>query len=263
MELDPRNQVVWLPLEGLDVVIRKDLSGATVGPDLIISGPVDVSVSDLRGIGWVASATAQRVVSFGPDLADPSPQLTINAIGHPRAVEAGTLDVGVWIGNDEGSVFRLRPQDGVLTDAWDLGSGGIREIALDEVAGAAWIATRSGTTGDLYYLTHADSTRRLIRSGLINVADLAVDPVSGDLWISERGEPGIGAGRLTRVARDGATLATLAAIEPYGIDVDPVDGTVWVSDLRSDRILRVDRNCAILSRSPLLSEPYAVRVHIP
>jgi len=263
MELDTRHQVVWLPIEGLDVIVRRDLSGATVGPDLVLPGPVDVSVSNARGIGWVASPTGQRVVSFGPDLADPSPQITINAIGHPRAVEAGTVDLSVWIGNDEGSVYRVRAQDGAQTDQWNLGAGGVREIALDEPAGAAWIATRPGTTDELYYLVHADSTRRLVLSRLANVVDLAVDAASGDLWISERGEPGLGAGRLTRVSRDGVTLATLPAIEPYGIDVDPIDGSVWVSDLRSDRILHVDKNGATTRRSPPLSAPYAVRVHVP
>jgi len=263
IELDRKHHVVWLPIEGSDVVIRKDLSGATVGPGLIVPGPVDVSVSNLRGIGWVASPSGQRVMSFGPDLADASPQITINAIGHPRVVEAGTVDIGVWIGNDEGRVYRVRPQDGVQTDEWTLGAGEIREIALDEAAGAAWIATRSGQTGSLFYLIHGDSTRMLIRSGLVNVADLAVDSASGDLWISERGTPALGAGRLTRVSRTGLTLASLVAIEPYGIDVDPLDGSVWVADLRSGRILHAGKDCVISRRSPELSAPYAVRVHVP
>ena len=268
MELDLKREAVWLAIEGLDLVILKTLDGATLAPGLTVPGPVDVAVSNNRGIGWVASPAGQRVVAFGPDptnpdLVNPNPQVTINAIGHPRVVEAGTLDPGVWIGNDEGSVYRVRPQDGARTDEWLLGAGGIRAIALDQAAGAAWIATRSGPASDLYYLAPGDSARTLVRRNLSNVVDLAVDPQTGDLWVSERGAPNVGAGRVSRLSRSGATLASASSLEPYGIDVDPLDGSCWVSDLRSARLLRLTRDCVVTRASSLLDAPYAVRIHVP
>jgi DNA-binding beta-propeller fold protein YncE len=103
----------------------------------------------------------------------------------------------------------------------------------------------------------------LVRSPLLNAADLAVDPASGDLWVAERGPANLGAGRLSLITHAGVTLATVGSIEPYGIDVDPVDGSCWVSDLHSNRILQISRSGATLSTSPPLATPYAVRVDLP
>jgi DNA-binding beta-propeller fold protein YncE len=184
-------------------------------------------------------------------------------MGHPRVVEAGTLDPTVWLGNSEGSVFRFRSQDLGLTHEWALGAGLIRAIALDEANGGAWVATRSGDTGNLYYLNPTDSSSTLLRAGILNPADLAVDPVSGDLWISERGAPNLGLGRLSLITRSGATIVSRTGLEPYGIDIDPLDRSCYVSDLRSDRVLKIDRSGVTLRSSPLLDTPYAVRVAIP
>jgi streptogramin lyase len=228
-----------------------------------VSAPGDLSVSNLRGIGWVVSLGDQRVVAFGPDLDDPAPQRMINAVGHPRVVEAGTLDLSVWVGSEEGTVYRFRAQDAVLTREWALQAGAIRAIALDEAAATAWVATLSGGSSDLYHLDPAtgDSTR--IRTGLSNVADLAVDPATGDLWISERGLPNRGAGRLSLITRSGAEVMSISGVEPYGIDVDATDGTCWFTELQSDRLLHVDRSGSVLRSSPTLQTPYAVRVSIP
>lgn len=263
VDLDRRHQVLWVALDGAGLVLRKSLEGATVGAPLSIAAPGDVSVSNNRGVGWVASLTDQTVVSFGPDLDDPTPQKLIGGVGRPRVVEAGTVDPSVWIGNEEGTVFRFRAQDVSLTYQWSLGAGVIRAIALDEPTGGAWAATRSSEVGNLYYLDPSDSSSTLVRAGLLNVADLAVAPATGDLWISERGSPGVGSGRLTRIARSGTTLASVVGIEPYGLDVDPLDGSCWVTDLRSNRLLRFGFSGEILQSSPLLDVPYAVRVGLP
>src|SRR2546426_3854442 len=107
LELDRKREVVWLAAEGAGVVLRKSADGATIGAVLSIGAPGDVSVSESRGIGWVVSLSEQRVVSFGPDLADPTPQRFIDTIVNPRVVEAGTLDPTVWVGNEEGIVYRF------------------------------------------------------------------------------------------------------------------------------------------------------------
>ena len=263
LELDRNRGLLWLVAETDGLVLRKSEDGATIGAVLPIGAPGDVSVSENRGIGWVVSLSEQRVVSFGPDLNDPTPQRWITAVGSPRVVEAGSLDPTVWVGNEEGVVYRFRSQDLFLTHQWTLGAGSIRAIALDESVGCAWVATRLLDSGSLFYLNPADSSATLVRTNLSNTADLAVDPRSGDLWLSERGPSGFGVGRLSRIARSGATLATVNAIEPYGLDVDPIDGSCWVTDLRSNRLLHVDRSGAILQSSTRLETPYAVRVAVP
>jgi hypothetical protein len=264
MELDRRpGGLVWLSAEGGGFVLRKAADGATVGAVIQIGAPGDISVSSNRGIGWVVSISDSTVLSYGPDLNDGTPQRSINGIGHPRVVEAGTLDPTIWVGNEEGTVFRFRAQDLVETDEWTLGAGVIRAIALDEATGAAWIATRAGDIGNLYHLNPGDSTATLVRSNLLNPADLAVDPVSGDLWISERSVPNRADGRLSLISRSGAMIAQVLGIEPYGIDIDPIDRTCWISELGSQRILEIDRTGAVVRRSPVLLTPYAVRIALP
>ena len=188
--------------------------------------------------------------------------MAIGDVLNPRIVEAGTTDPSVWIGDEGGDVYRFQAQDLLRTHAWSLGHGPIRAIALDEARGAAWVATRA-PTGTLFYLDPADSSATVVRSTLLNAADLAVDPPTGDLWIAERGPANRGGGRLSLITRAGVTLATVGSIEPYGIDVDPRDGSCWVSDLHSNRILQISRSGATLSTSPPLATPYAVRVAIP
>ena len=263
MEIDRRTGLVWLSAEGAGNVIRKSPDGATVGAVLDVGSPGDLSVSSNRGIGWVVSLTGGNVISYGPDINNPAPQRSIGDVLHPRVVEAGSADLSVWVGNEEGAVYRFRAQDLVQTHQWALGAGLIRAIALDEATGAAWAATRAGDVGSLYYLDPADSSFTLVRPNLVNVADIAVDAGSGDLWISERGLPGQGAGRLTLITRSGTLLASLTGIEPYGIDLDPGDGTCWVTDLRSARVLHVDRLGRTIRVSPVLQTPYAVRVYLP
>ena len=262
MELDRKSGLVWLAAESGGFVIRRTPDGATVGAEIDVVAPGDLSVSSNRGIGWVVSLAAGSVGSYGPNLDDPAPQRTITGVLNPQIVEAGTNDPTVWIGNESGQVLRYRAQDLVLTYTWSLGQGPIRAIALDEAVGGAWVATREAV-GSLYYLNPADSSATLIRSSVLNAADLAVDPASGDLWMSERGTPGLGAGRLSLISRAGVTLATVTGLEPYGIDIDPGTGSCWVTDLRSNRVLEISPSGATLRSSPLLQTPYAVRVTTP
>jgi len=262
MELDRKSGLVWLAAEGSGFVIRKSPEGATVGAEIDVGAPGDLSVSSNRDIGWVVSLADGIVYSYGPDLNDPNPQRAITGMTEPRIVEAGTIDPSVWVGTEGGEVQRFRAQDLVPLNAWSLGAGPIRAIALDEATGAAWVATRAAA-GSLYYLDPSDSSATLVRASILNGSDLAVDPATGDLWLSERGPANAGAGRLSLVSRAGTTLASVTGIEPYGIDVDPTDGSCWVADLHSGRILRIGRTGATLRASPLLTTPYAVRVTIP
>jgi streptogramin lyase len=159
-------------------------------------------------------------------------------------------------------VHRFRAQDLQETHRWFLPDG-VRAIALDEGTGGAWVVTRTGESGSLYYLNPSDSSSTLVKSNLLVPTDLATDPVSGDVWMSERGTPHFAAGRLSLITRAGVTLATVIGIEPYGIDVDPLDRSCWVSELRTNRILQIDRSGATVRASAVLDVPYAVRVDAP
>jgi hypothetical protein len=262
MELDRKDGLLWLAAEGAGTVIRRTPDGAIVGAEIDVGGPGDLSVSSNRGLGWVVSLTSGSVISYGPNVDDPAPQRSINDVPDPRVVEAGTNDPTVWIGNEEGQVYRYRAQDLALTHIWSLEANPIRAIALDEATGGAWVATRAAA-GSLYYLNPSDSSATRIRSSVLNAADLAVDSASGDLWMSERGVPDLGAGRLSLITRAGVTLASVTGIEPYGLDVDPTTGSCWVADLRSRRVLEISRTGVVLRASPLLDTPYAVRVTVP
>jgi hypothetical protein len=261
-DIDRDRNVLWLSDPASGVVLRRGLYGEIGGVTLALPGVTDVSVSNLRGVGWIAAPGLGQVRAYGPALDDPSPRVTVNGLGHPRVVEAGTLDPTVWVGTDEGAVHRLQPSDGAPLEQWNLGAP-IRAIALDQAARAAWVVTLRGSVNDLYYLVPGDTTRALKGAGLDNVADVEVEEATRTLWVSERGRPRAGAGRLTRVDGAGAVLTSVQGIEPYGIAVDPGTDRIWVSDLASNRLLLVDATGLIRRRSPPISVPYGVLAHLP
>lgn len=261
-EIDRDRDVLWLSDPILGVIFRRGLNGEVGGVTIPTQGVTDVSVSNLRGIGWAASPERQVVQAFGPDLDEATPRLSVAGVGHARVVEAGTLDATVWIGNDEGTVFRVNPSDGSVIEQWSLGAA-IRAIALDEAAQAAWVATIRSGVNDLYYFTPGDTSVVAVRVGLDNVADLEVEPITRTLWVSERGRPRFGAGRVSRLSAAGATLATRGGLEPYGIGIEPGLDHVWVTDLATNRVYELDANASILRRGPPIGVPYGVIVHHP
>jgi len=261
-DIDRERDVLWLSDPVLGLIFRRGLNGEVGGVTIQTQGVTDVSVSNLRGIGWAAAPERQVVQAFGPDLDDPTPRLTVAGVGHARVVEAGTLDPTVWIGNDEGTVFRVNPTDGSVLEQWSLGAS-IRAIALDEVVQGAWVATTRGGVNDLYYFAPGDTAVVAIRVGLDNVADLEVEPLTRTLWVSERGRPRSGAGRVSRLAADGTTLATRGGLEPYGMETEAGLNHVWVTDLASNRLYELDANASILRRGPPIGVPYGVIVHHP
>jgi len=116
---------------------------------------------------------------------------------------------------------------------------------------------------DLYYLVPGDTTRTLVRAGLDNVADVEVEGVNRTLWISERGRPRAGAGRISRLSLDGTTQISIGGLEPYGISVDPGTDRVWVTDLTSNRVLLLDRDGVVRRRSPPVAVPYGLLTNLP
>lgn len=261
-DIDRDRNVLWLNDPGSGVILRRGLNGEVAGVALQIQGVTDVSVSNLRGIGWIASPELQLVRAFGPDLNDPAPRVTLSGVGHARVVAAGTLDATVWVGNDEGTVYRLSPSDGSALQEWSLGAP-IRAIALDEAGPAAWVLTTRGRLNDLYYLVPGSPVPAPKRTGLDNAVDAQVEPISRTLWLSERGRPRTGAGRISRLASDGTTLATRTGLEPYGIGIEPGVDHVWVTDLLSNRLYELDANASIVHRSPPIGVPYGVIIQHP
>jgi hypothetical protein len=261
--LDESRGWFWLSLFDRGVVVRRRFDGTTVGTEMQVAGPSDLTVTPQRGTGWAAVPSLVRVVQLGPDTLDPNPGSIIVNVGVPRVVEGAAATATVWIGSDGGDVYRYSVTSGGVTETWRLGDP-IAAIALDEAADAAWVATRYGDLSDLYYvLTGSPDPPVRVREGLLNVTDLELDRVTRALWISERGAPLTGNGRLTRIARTGETLATLLRLEPFGLAMEPRSNNCWVTDLASDRLLEVTPNGTIARRSPPLGVPYGLRIHRP
>ena len=259
MELDQPRSVLWLtaPLTGR--VYRRNLDGTAAGVTLDTESPSDVSISELRGLGWVAFPQPPGVVrAYGPDLDDPAPSRVVGGVGEARVVEAGKREPEIWVGNDAGTVLRLTP-DVVPLGVWSLGSD-VVAIALDEARSRAWVVVRLLTGDDLYLIDGIDSTATLMREGLANVADLSYDSVTQSLWVSERGPPLEGLGRLLRLDDTGTTQAEVRGIEPFGIATNDRDGTCWTTDLKSGRVLQIAPDGSTLRASRRISTPYAVRV---
>jgi hypothetical protein len=254
--LDKVHQVVWLTLPDDGRVERRAFNSLTVGPSLYLPDPADVSVSNLRGVGWVVSPTIEQARSYGPLLTDENPATTIASVGPVRAVRAGTLDPSVWLGNASG-VVRKFSTGGVLQGTWSLGSP-VVTMALDEEAGRAWVACGANGADALYMIDPADSSVALKQSGLRNVVSLVFTPANRSLWISQRGDPQARNGALVRASDEGAPLMTLSGLEPFGLAVDPGGANCWVSDLASGRLLLLAPDGTVLLRSAPIDKPYGV-----
>jgi hypothetical protein len=259
MEVDRTRDVIWLTLPGEGVVFRQYFDGTLAGPTLVLNRPTDVSVSNQRGIAWIALPDLAEVRAYGPDLSATTPFDRVSGTGDAHVVEAGTTDLTVWIGDESGVVYRYVPETGPVLGTWDLGDRVIY-IALDEAMDAAWVATRGASGDKLFRIDGADSSVTALPGVWGNIADIEFDPVFRSLWISERGPPGAGLGRLTRASASGATQATLSGVEPFGITTDPLTGHCWASELKSNRVIEVASSGSIVRWSISVSVPYAVRV---
>ena len=58
-------------------------------------------------------------------------------------------------------------------------------------------------------------------------------------------------------------ITTVTGLEPYALAVEPGSIACWVTDLKSDRLILVGENGAVLRRSPPLGIPYGVRIDRP
>lgn len=258
MEVDRTRNVLWLTVPGEGRVFRTYFDGQLAGATLELDGPADVSVSNQRGIGWLALPNDLVVRAYGPDLNSTTPFDAVPGVGEAHVVEAGTADLTVWIGNESGVVYRITPEGGPVLGSWNLGARVIA-IALDEAIERAWVATRSASGDVIYRIDGADSSVTALPGVWSNVADLEFEAGSRSLWISERGPPGAGLGRLSRASDVGAIQATLSGIEPFGITTEASTGHCWASELKSNRVIDVAPDGSIARWSAPVDVPYAVR----
>ena len=259
VELDSRRGILWLTAPGAGRVFRRFLDGTAAGVTLDLNAPTDVSISELRGLGWLALPQSGLVRAYGPDLNDDMPSRSIASVGEAHVVEAGKTEPMLWIGNNAGTVY-LFNTDALPLGRWTLGGNPVSAIALDEPRSRAWVVVRLLSGDDLYIIDAVDSTVTQVPGRFANVADISYDPVLQSLWISERGTPLAGMGRLVRLDEAGHVQAEVMGIEPYGIATDSRDGTCWATDLKSGRVLQFASDGTLLRASVPLGTPYAVRI---
>ena len=262
LELDEQRGWFWVCLYDDGTVVRRRFNGSNVGVEVAVTGPADLTTTPQRGTGWAAIPSQARVVQIGPDTNLTVPGTPIVGVGTPRVVEGAKQSATLWIGSDQGFVYRYGISIDAITQTWDVGHR-IGAIALDEAADAAWVSTREGDLTDLYYVAFGSPDPVRVRQGLLNVTDLANDPDTRTVWVAERGAPLAGHGRLSRIAVTGETSVSLTGMEPYGLAIDAATGSCWVTDIATDRLLEVAPSGTIVRRSPRLGVPYGVRVYRP
>lgn len=259
LDLDPTRGVFWLSQYDRGIIASRTFEAVT-GFEIAVTRPVDLAVTPQRGgVVWVAQPDFLRVARFGTT---DTLAAAITGVGAARAVESNGVSSTLWIGSDDGRLFLASAATADTIQSWQL-PGRVNPVAVDESAEVAWAAVRSSDLFDLYRVTAGNPVAVLVRSGLLNVTDLEVEPVTHTLWVCERGAPLAGNGRLTRLDAAGNPLATVTGLEPYALSIEAGTRGCWVTDIKSDRLLEVGPTGAILRRSPPLGVPYGVRVHRP
>jgi DNA-binding beta-propeller fold protein YncE len=261
LELDSTRGLFWLRQYELGRIVSRRFEGSATGSGLTLTHPTDLAVATTqRGTVWVALPDEQRVARFEPLL--DSLRTPITGVGPARIVESNSAHGTLWIGADDGGLYQASVATTDTLQSWRL-EARVTSIAVDHAIDVAWVATRSGDLCDLYRVVPGQPTPEHVRTGLLNVTDLEVEPIDRTLWVCERGAPLRGNGRLSRLGRDGQPLATLTGMEPYALAIEPGTRACWVTDVKSDRLLEISADGAVLRRSPPLGVPYGVRVYRP
>ena len=259
IDLDSTRGVFWLSQVERGLITSRTFE-QVLGIEFDAPHPSDLAVTPQRGgVVWAAQPELSRISRFGTvdTLA-----AAILGVGPARAVEADGERSMLWIGSDDGRLFHASTATLDTVQTWRF-AGRVNPVAVDESADAAWAAVRVGELVDLYRVIAGDPTPALVRSGLVNVTDLEVEPATHTVWVCERGVPLAGSGRLTRVDASGQVLALVTGLEPYAVSVEPGSSACWVADLRSGRVLEISPDGVILRRSPPLGVPYGLRVYRP
>lgn len=259
LDLDSTRGVFWLSQYERGVISSRRFESLSGGVELPAYHPTDIAITTGRGLVWAAQPELDRVARFLPGDTTVS---WITGVGPARTVTSNSANATLWIGSDDGGLFHASAATLDTLQSWRFG-GRVGPIGVDESSDQAWVAVRHNDLFDLYLVTAGNPEPLRLRTGLVNVTAIRVEAVTRTAWISERGAPMMGSGRLTRMGSDGGVVATLTGIEPYELSVEPGERSVWVTDIKSDRLLEVSPSGSILRRSPALGVPYGVRVYRP
>lgn len=259
IDLDSTRGVFWLSQYERGLIASRRFESLSGGVEFEAYHPTDIAITTQRAIVWAAQPELSRVTRL---LASDTTGSAVFGVGPARVVESNSANATLWIGADDGGLYHASAATLDTLQSWRFPQR-IGPIAVDEVSDEAWVAVRADDLFDLYLVTAGNPQPKLLRTGLLNVTDIEVEAATRTAWVSERGAPMAGNGRLARIARDGTVLATLVGIEPYALAIEPGSREVWVTDIRADRLIEVSAAGAILRRSPPLGVPYGVRVYRP
>ncbi|HYJ32305.1 MAG TPA: hypothetical protein VE326_03730 [Candidatus Binatia bacterium] len=259
IDLDSTRGVFWLSQYDRGVIASRRFESLSGGIEFQSYHPTDIAITTQRPTIWAAQPELSQVSRL---LAGDSTGSAISGVGPARAVESNSANATLWIGADDGGLYHASAATLDTLQSWRF-SGRVGPIAVDVASDEAWVAVRSSDLFDLYLVTAGNPVPLRLRTGLLNVTDIEVEAATRTAWVSERGAPLAGNGRLSRIDRDGTVLARLIGIEPYALAVEPRSSEVWVTDIRSDRLIEVSPAGAILRRSPPMGVPYGVRVYRP
>ena len=266
LDLDSTRGIFWMTQYDRGLVTSRRFESIGAGTQFDVYHPVDIAITTERAIVWVAQPEFGRVLRFGTL---DTLQNSINGLGPVHAVEANSSNATLWIGSDDGRLFHASAANEDTLESWTF-PGPVNPIGVDEPLDVAWVAVRVGDLFDLYRVpAGSPGPPQLVRAGLLNVTDIAVEPETHTAWVSERGAPLAGAGRLTHFGPAGEILATVinvppnGGIEPYALAIEPGTRDCWVTDIKSDRLIEFDSSGAVIRRSPALGVPYGVRVYRP
>jgi hypothetical protein len=259
LDLDSTRGIFWLSQYDRGRILGRNFQGTGADFEFFLEHPTDLAITTNRGIVWAAQPERRRIASFGTTDSTRTP---IVGVGPAHVVEANSGNSTLWIGSEDGGVFYASSATADTIQSWRLDAR-VAAIAIDADANVAWVVTRTGSLCDLYRITPGTAPVERIRSGLLNVTDMEVETVTRTLWVSERGAPLAGNGRLTRLGSAGEALTTVTGLEPYALAVEPGSIACWVTDIKSDRLIEVGEDGAVLRRSPPLGVPYGVRIDRP
>jgi len=259
IDLDSTRGVFWLSQYERGVIASRRFETLNGGIEFQSYHPTDIAITTQRPTIWAAQPELSQVSRL---LAGDTTGSAVVGVGPARVVESNSANATLWIGADDGALYHASAATLDTLRSWHF-SGRVGPIAVDVASDEAWVAVRSSDLFDLYRVSAGDPVPLRLRTGLLNVTDIKVEGATRTAWVSERGAPLAGNGRLSRVARDGTVLATLVGIEPYALSVEPGSSEVWVTDIRSDRLIEVTPAGAIVRRSPRMGVPYGVRVYRP
>jgi len=197
-----------------------------------IGGSRMIATDPARKIIWVIENVAHRVRRIDP--AGKEQACIENVTGSALAVDPETGNVWVTEGPSIGKgtvVVYSAKGEHVATHAvsgWD--------IVYDPKGKAFWAADR--------FLTKlaAKDGKVLARTEVSKwcASSLAVNPVTGDVWVAVREHPQVAgsANELIRFDGDGAVKATVALEEasPSRVAVDPKSGNAWVTAGKGARV---------------------------